>query len=225
MRYDQIPVVSTHSRPKAAAHSKTNLYPIFEVSTHSRPKAAEYIGAYTNKFAQFQHTAARRRLSIGKLSNRRTFRVSTHSRPKAAVKSSCPILMPSMFQHTAARRRLRRSVSKHLKHPKFQHTAARRRLFSYGSIVSTPIAVSTHSRPKAAVLRRHRLLFGCTFQHTAARRRLLSNGGSGNSNDSFQHTAARRRLDPPTALFTRSLRFNTQPPEGGCRMVSNGYGY
>ncbi len=103
---------------------------------------------------QFQHTAARRRLS--RESGLREYRnpVSTHSRPKAAVYH---------IRHIQ-RRRLG-----------FQHTAARRRLSAHGQSVFWPLAcfntqppeggclykrffnsnasdlVSTHSRPKAAV--------------------------------------------------------------------------
>ena len=33
----------------------------------------------------------------------------------------------------------------------------------------------------------------------------------------FQHTAARRRLDCEISASVIALRFNTQPPEGGCR--------
>ena len=77
----------------------------------------------------------------------------------------------------------------------FQHTAARRRLRH-----------PTPTPPKAA-----------TFQHTAARRRLrhgyflLLVGGK------FQHTAARRRLHRHRLHRRLRMRFNTQPPEGGCQ--------
>ena len=55
-------VVSTHSRPKAAALLSPKWAFYNRVSTHSRPKAAD-VGCY-NKRAEmwFQHTAARRRL-------------------------------------------------------------------------------------------------------------------------------------------------------------------
>ena len=54
--------------------------------------------------------------------------------------------------------------------------------------------VSTHSRPKAAELEVFRQCAGRLFQHTAARRRLF------------------RQLKSPCHF----ARFNTQPPEGGC---------
>ena len=36
----------------------------------------------------------------------------------------------------------------------------------------------------------------------------------------FQHTAARRRLHNSFASYSRLVGFNTQPPEGGCWVVS-----
>ena len=78
-------VVSTHSRPKAAAMQARDcrssggfntqppeggciskiLYLInFNVSTHSRPKAAEFLTKFKGERGEFQHTAARRRLVV-----------------------------------------------------------------------------------------------------------------------------------------------------------------
>ena len=118
------------------------------VSTHSRPKAAAAFGRSFFRCLWFQHTAARRRLSL-QLDN---------------------VHIDIKFQHTAARRRLiffdayqdHLLVSTHSR-PKaadagcynkraemwFQHTAARRRLVN-GNAKRTGNAVSTHSRPKAA---------------------------------------------------------------------------
>ena len=56
------------------------------VSTHSRPKAAAL--AYkmlAAKIEAFQHTAARRRLPLQPLIDDGRASVSTHSRPKAAA--------------------------------------------------------------------------------------------------------------------------------------------
>ena len=55
-------VVSTHSRPKAAAVVIILSTPALYVSTHSRPKAAVKRAACTSGGQKFQHTAARRRL-------------------------------------------------------------------------------------------------------------------------------------------------------------------
>ena len=97
------------------------------------------------------------------------------------------------FQHTAARRRLAIGNKKSAKRNKFQHTAARRRL-------------------------EHHKNFGhayARFQHTAARRRLALQKYSPYPKWTLQHTAARRRLGQKDNHVSRSLSFNTQPPEGG----------
>ena len=54
--------------------------------------------------------------------------------------------------------------------------------------------VSTHSRPKAAAMRRAVSLRASMFQHTAARRRLCRCQSREYLGGVFQHTAARRRL-------------------------------
>ena len=55
-------LVSTHSRPKAAAGGGRAVADILPVSTHSRPKAAASTGGVSFAASAFQHTAARRRL-------------------------------------------------------------------------------------------------------------------------------------------------------------------
>ena len=77
-------IVSTHSRPKAAAQPPLHIYDRPTVSTHSRPKAAANRPHDVEAFDAFQHTAARRRLPGG----------------------VCLQIGLYMFQHTAARRRL-----------------------------------------------------------------------------------------------------------------------
>ena len=57
-------LVSTHSRPKAAARGEIRYYQYFNVSTHSRPKAAALVVKLLLMHKLFQHTAARRRLPI-----------------------------------------------------------------------------------------------------------------------------------------------------------------
>ena len=99
-------LVSTHSRPKAAAKFPYYFDEVKAVSTHSRPKAAATRLAMAEIRREFQHTAARRRLHICSI-----FRA-----------------MPVWFQHTAARRRLLLWKTHFAIAVKFQHTAARRRL-------------------------------------------------------------------------------------------------
>ena len=56
-------IVSTHSRPKAAADWRRQIKLANSVSTHSRPKAAAHKGTISAiRRVMFQHTAARRRL-------------------------------------------------------------------------------------------------------------------------------------------------------------------
>ena len=56
------------------------------VSTHSRPKAAATGSAWTRRLsAKFQHTAARRRLPLQNIRIFEIFLVSTHSRAEAAA--------------------------------------------------------------------------------------------------------------------------------------------
>ena len=99
------------------------------VSTHSRAEAAAATkikgGAIT---AEFQHTAARRRLRKSCNLSPNRLAVSTHSRAEAAaVKVACVNIF-NLFQHTAARRRLRVPALAYTDTFLFQHTAARRRL-------------------------------------------------------------------------------------------------
>ena len=55
-------IVSTHSRPKAAAMEIPLTARVDDVSTHSRPKAAAKEQIKQKIAELFQHTAARRRL-------------------------------------------------------------------------------------------------------------------------------------------------------------------
>ena len=142
-----VPAVSTHSRPKAAAVSRSaapaaacfNTQPpeggCFScfgrgfrqpVSTHSRPKAAGIRGASTAP----------------------TFRFNTQP-PEGGWPNPCPTSAVGLFQHTAARRRL-----------------------GIAADTVTEPGVSTHSRPKAAEYWYAPTLPATLFQHTAARRRL-----------------------------------------------------
>ena len=187
--------------------------------------------------AQFQHTAARRRLFS--LESPVTYlSVSTHSRPKAAAE----IQAIDSFAF---------SVSTHSRPKAADITPLPLGKEFYVSTHSRPKAavtllgllrpfapVSTHSRPKAAANWRRISIRIRRFQHTAARRRLERLGVIAEDALQFQHTAARRRLasrrhrrrcpavsthSRPKAAGTRNgCRlvngcFNTQPPEGGWR--------
>ena len=144
-------LVSTHSRPKAAAETEPPRRAMPTVSTHSRPKAAAFDlppvpGATL---------------------------VSTHSRPKAAApelnqhshsncrfntqppEGGCAVLVAmiafwSLFQHTAARRRLlpihiRRRIATGFNTQPPEGGCLSDAAAAFGIRI-----VSTHSRPKAA---------------------------------------------------------------------------
>ena len=80
--------------------------------------------------------------------------------------------------------------------------------------------VSTHSRPKAAGLACSNGFTYAKFQHTAARRRLPMRNQIMTATKKFQHTAARRRLGLSALFLDSFLCFNTQPPEGGWKALT-----
>ena len=230
-------VVSTHSRPKAAASCRASDYrntPCFNtqppeggcgwplsctgsvtVSTHSRPKAAAYSLKIHYHLRKFQHTAARRRL---KNSRRRNWRICCfNTQPPeggwccittACWRAPCFNTQPPEGGWLPCGRCLKQSTRFNTQPPEGGCVLGGAR---------NPCAdVSTHSRPKAAdgsfsVSRRW-----TQFQHTAARRRL----GIGCT---FRSPFASFNTQPPEGGWGhvppddgRDGRFNTQPPEGGC---------
>ena len=128
-REKQLPLVSTHSRPKAAGFPLFFRRPTNSCFNTQPPEGGwGWINWYSDGLSGFQHTAARRRLVFGIIFYSWT----------------------TKFQHTAARRRLVRTWVRMNGYDKFQHTAARRRLADYKNIARGNGGVSTHSRPKAA---------------------------------------------------------------------------
>ena len=196
---------------------------VFGVSTHSRPKAAVFLfESISSRLASF-NTQPPEGGWVCKPPSFCTPLVSTHSRPKAAGGAPLIKLNVDVFQHTAARRRLASAYAPRVLPNRFNTQPPE----GGCCLVQCPIAikaVSTHSRPKAAVYNenkrkniwlfqhtaaRRRLNLGMTspiltlkFQHTAARRRLLENKAKTGLSVMFQHTAARRRL-PLNNLFRR----------------------
>ena len=141
-----------HTAARRRLHPRLINYPHQSlVSTHSRPKAAASAMRISPKLTErFQHTAARRRLRSARCSKSLIFVVSTHSRPKAAAnrcKSKTLIWRVSTHSRPKAAAHSAMDVS-----PEnlFQHTAARRRLLKIGKLSCVANNVSTHSRPKAA---------------------------------------------------------------------------
>ena len=196
MRAHGIKAVSTHSRPKAAGGNQPAFIRFDYVSTHSRPKAAGI------------HPAS----VIPKA------RVSTHSRPKAAGYLACADALPLDVVSTHSR-------------PKAAGKAT--------AVITTCATVSTHSRPKAAGdYVRQGLRQEPSFNTQPPEGGWVQSWQTFVHTWKFQHTAARRRLGvqrprrahpPPVSTHSRpkaagllfqayvpiSLRFNTQPPEGG----------
>ena len=84
----------------------------------------------------------------------------------------------------------------------FQLTAARRRLAGIDGEGKDLVAVSTHSRPKAAGQPLGIKPKMAAFQLTAARRRLVALPNLLITHGLFQLTAARRRLVPPLKPLT-----------------------
>ena len=169
---------------------------LFQHTAARRRLASVPAGAWLVK--PFQHTAARRRLGGGMGVAAIFIFVSTHSRPKAAgVSSSSPTAAASGFNTQPPEGGWAGATQ-----------SRRHRL------------VSTHSRPKAAGIA---ICGGSSclseFQHTAARRRLLFASGfllvrlpvSTHSRPKAAAVCQRFFIGEATC-------FNTQPPEGGCRL-------
>ena len=167
-------MVSTHSRPKAAALPAQQFLVLVPVSTHSRPKAAAQMrSAWTRK----------------------TLLVSTHSRPKAAAPtpSTNPFLTQSFNTQPPEggclgwHRRSACVACFNTQPPeggcdkiqyfeedvfKFQHTAARRRLPWPASIYPSLHRFNTQPPEGGCMAGKCFSSDIVKFQHTAARRRL-----------------------------------------------------
>ena len=184
------------------------------VSTHSRPKAAASCRASDYRNTPCFNTQPPEGGCGWPLSCTGSVTVSTHSRPKAAELRFLNKSGSRLFQHTAARRRLQS------RHGQYRVVGGFNTQPPEGGCLqsqnSLPFAqVSTHSRPKAAEKFTPPKLADLLFQHTAARRRLVLHYDSVLARTLFQHTAARRRLTAAFRCRAAGRSFNTQPPEGG----------
>ena len=189
-------VVSTHSRPKAAAGRFLICHFLVRVSTHSRPKAAAACRFSAPYYSASFNTQPPEGGCPSPLSAKaRSPLVSTHSRPKAAAKISACRLLADKFQHTAARRRLLGEFIKVDFSAKVSTHSRPKAAASIKADINNAVGVSTHSRPKAAAL------WGTV------------------GDNSFKVSTHSR---PKAAAGIYSLQaphypcFNTQPPEGGC---------
>ena len=188
-------IVSTHSRPKAAEPSKQLLKPQYPVSTHSRPKAAGNRKDINGMKPSFNTQPPEGGWPILKRPKSSDCSFNTQPPEGGCFRHLIAFDSPCMFQHTAARRWLLIGGEQNKTPNPFQHTAARRRLIQEEAGWRVECRVSTHSRPKAAVIWELGFWVSRGFQHTAARRRLDGGMQGGGSNGGF----------------------NTQPPEGGCK--------
>ena len=88
------------------------------------------------------------------------------------------------------------------------------------------VAVSTHSRPKAAGYQRRFQIMTLSGFNTQPPEGGWSDIDEEYKNLSgFQHTAARRRLGVAVVFQRAACGFNTQPPEGGWAVISDGLHY
>ena len=141
----------------------------------------------------FQHTAARRRLVLGALGVVFRLPVSTHSRPKAAGITQVQAALSGEVS-THSRPKAAGDEPLPAACPKLGfNTQPPEGGWPENDLLLRFNAVSTHSRPKAA-----------GQSHSLGHVLLW-----------FQHTAARRRLARQLLGYSRQIRFNTQPPEGG----------
>ena len=145
------------------------------VSTHSRPKAAANVKSITiRKWSGFNTQPPEGGCQSEIRGLMMAHDVSTHSRPKAAAcVPSVYAISVFLFQHTAARRRLHHVFVVPDRIVMFQHTAARRRLHWLHGLADA-WTCSFNTQPPEGGCRHQDLLlcFARVFQHTAARRRL-----------------------------------------------------
>ena len=190
-------MVSTHSRPKAAAAAcKSCPFPLpaFQHTAARRRLLSLKLSVFQT--ARFQHTAARRRLLPGCENLIEIRLVSTHSRPKAAAAKlkrsqfyvhsfntqppeggcidECHFCLPLNSFNTQPPEGGCPSTKARSHRPrKFQHTAARRRLPQAPRRRAAAPGRFNTQPPEGGCLRR---MVGARaavmFQHTAARRRL-----------------------------------------------------
>ena len=211
------PVVSTHSRPKAAGKPCLTGYRLLLFQHTAARRRLAILRLRGRRLLRFQHTAARRRLAVKTLGSALSSDVSTHSRPKAAGLGvgvedadffSFNTQPPEGGWHSAFTAGHWTSA--------FQHTAARRRLAFPSSFSVRLFTVSTHSRPKAAgfpnvVGQKPLLCFNTQPPEGGWLARVFGTEFGRVSTHSRPKAAGQIRL--PSVCYHPS--FNTQPPEGG----------
>ena len=192
-------VVSTHSRPKAAAGRATNSRARSSVSTHSRPKvAACLLPPRRPALPGFQLTAAQRRLRI----------------------CVFPVVDKIKFQLTAAQRRLRRGYTGHSIRQVSTHSRPKAAAWRINTTVAG-LSCFNSQPPKGgcAVTVAHGL-GGASFNSQPPKGGCPSLTYNCDGMRQFQLTAAQRRLPFRWRPNGAKRSFNSQPPKGGCQSVT-----
>ena len=187
------------------------------VSTHSRPKAAAVaFNSYINAI-RFQHTAARRRLpsAIFFLSTVSRFQ---HTAARRRLRPLAPLpCVAQTFQHTAARRRLPDTRAGDSWPGRFNTQPPEGGCQDMIEQKTIDVRVSTHSRPKAAA--------ASTSSSGWASNRFNTQPPEGGCRRcrtrskplwGFNTQPPEGGCRKPTPPERRGTCFNTQPPEGGC---------
>ena len=125
----QRPLVSTHSRPKAAGKASHARLP-GSICFNTQPPEGGWVVTWMDwaRLDCFNTQPPEGGWPALKLAHQFVLPVSTHSRPKAAGNHEPSSRHKRLFQHTAARRRLVYADDGTAMALEFQHTAARRRL-------------------------------------------------------------------------------------------------
>ena len=144
-----------HTAARRRLHPRLINYPHQSlVSTHSRPKAAASAMRISPKLTErFQHTAARRRLRIQLWMFRLKICFNTQPPEGGCVNLGLFMLKDFSFNTQPPEGGCLRLANYLVLRITFQHTAARRRLRKVHFGEKTLSDVSTHSRPKAAAYR------------------------------------------------------------------------
>ena len=147
-------VISFNTQPPEggcrSAHTLSRF--LILVSTHSRPKAAAFLSSVRHRSLHgFQHTAARRRLLHENVIVDLYDMVSTHSRPKAAaLAATCCKLTRLVSTHSRPKAAASPFVGCATAMTGFNTQPPEGGCLMTNVLYSAARYVSTHSRPKAA---------------------------------------------------------------------------
>ena len=197
------PAVSTHSRPKAAAHRLHGIQCISCCFNTQPPEGGCVLGyALLDKLAQVSTHSRPKAAACCRSLLQRPLNVSTHSRPKAAAGGGLTkSTITNLFQHTAARRRLPDRRNRPARYARVSTHSRPKAAASCSVRVAAIKLVSTHSRPKAAA---SASVYSSPFSF-CFNTQPPEGGCNGNGKPDGKPGG-----------------FNTQPPEGGCAHIRPG---